>query len=291
MPISRMQRTISQSAIVEGVGYWSGKQVRLEFRPAPAGSGITFVRDDLGPGARIPALAEYRVDAPRRTNLRCEGARVDMVEHVLASLAGLQVDNCEIGVDQQEMPGCDGSALAFVEALGRAGIVEQSQPVECLLVTEPVRVQRGECWIEALPAATGKYQVEYFLEYPYDSVIGRQNFAVELTVESFLRELAPCRTFVLQREAVQMVRSGLGRHVTPRDLLVFSERGVIDNRLRFANECARHKVLDVIGDMALTGCQILGKIVASRSGHQLHGALAEQLRKRYAKVAPLRASA
>lgn len=291
MPLVRMQRTIRQPVTVQGTGYWSGKQVNAEFRPSPVDSGITFIRDDLGPAARVPARAEYRIDVPRRTNLNCQGVQVDMVEHIMATLAGLRIDNCQVGVDQVEMPGCDGSAQVFVDALDSVGATDQAHEVHRLEVLEPVRLTQGETWIEARPSHTGEFSVQFELDYPRDSAIGRQSAYANVTPEEFRREIAPCRTFVLQREAEDMVERGLGTQVTPRDLLVFDDHGPVDNELRFANECARHKLLDVVGDMALTGCEIVGQIVAYRSGHRLHAALATELLIRFKQTASLSASA
>ena len=281
MSHSRHQRTISRPAIVAGYGYWSGKDVRVEFRPAEVDNGITFVRDDLGPNARVAARPEYRVDVPRRTNLSHEGVQVEMVEHILAALAGLQIDNCEVGVDQSEMPGCDGSSLAFVQALDAVGIVTQPAFADRLVVTESIILRSRESWIEAHPGETDGLSIDFELDYPHDDVIGKQSISMEITPESFRKEIAPCRTFVLQREATAMIRQGLGKRVTHRDLLVFDDDGPVENVLRFANECARHKTLDVIGDLALTGCEIVGHIVAHRSSHQLNAKLAEVLTTRF----------
>jgi UDP-3-O-[3-hydroxymyristoyl] N-acetylglucosamine deacetylase len=286
-----MQRTIRQPVTVRGTGYWSGRLVNVEFRPALVDSGITFVRDDLGPEARVPAQIECRIDVARRTNLSWHGVQVDMVEHILATLAGLQIDNCDVGVDQIEMPGCDGSALEFVEAIASVGSVEQVGEVSRLEVTETVRHTFGDSWIEARPAHCGEYTVQFELNYPNDLVIGQQSAYASITPEEFRREIAPCRTFVLQREADEMVRRGLGTQVTTSDLLVFDDHGPIDNQLRFDNECARHKLLDVVGDMALTGCEIVGQIVAHRSGHRLHAELARDLVARFKEANSLSASA
>ncbi|MAT68970.1 MAG: UDP-3-O-[3-hydroxymyristoyl] N-acetylglucosamine deacetylase [Planctomycetaceae bacterium] len=272
-----MQQTLAAPAVVHGFGYYSGLDVRVEFRPAAVDAGITFVRTDLGPSARIPVRSDLRVDVPRRTNLRLRGAEVAMVEHVLAALAGLHIDNCEVHVDQAEMPGCDGSALAFVEAIQAAGIKSQDAPARTLAVTRAVRIEHGNCWIEAAPDPSGALRIEYRLDYQHDAVLGRQTASTVVTPDSFSRELAPCRTFLLASEADQLRAAGLGQRVTSRDVLVFGEQGVIDNELRFANECARHKALDVLGDLALTGCRVSGHIVAYRSGHRLNAALAVRL--------------
>jgi UDP-3-O-acyl N-acetylglucosamine deacetylase len=290
MNFTRSQRTIRQPIAVLGFGYHTGRDVRVEFRPAPAGSGITFVREDLGAEARIPARAENRIEIPRRTCLQVGAARVEMVEHVLAALAGLEVDNCEVRVDAAEMPGCDGSAMAFVAAVESVGRTTQEARVKRLEITEHVVLESGDCRIEALPVDDESYSIEYTLDYPQDPVIGYQVADLEITPHSFVTEIAPCRTFLLQREAEQLAGTGLGKRVRSEDLLIFDERGPVNNRLRFENECARHKALDVIGDLALTGCELVGRIVAYKSGHRLNAMLAQELVRRFAGV-PLRISA
>lgn len=277
MSAARRQRTISRPTAVQGFGYFSGRDVRVEFRPASVGTGITFVRRDLQPRVRIAVHAERRINVPRRTTLEADGARVEMVEHILAALAGLAVDNCEVWVDAAEMPGCDGSALPFVEALDSAGIVEQGAPVRRLVVDRTIRVGNDEKWIEARPPRGAGLSISFELDYGEAGPIGRQCYEVEVTPESFCRELASCRTFIMQDVAQAMVAQGVGQRVTPQDLLIFSPAGVVGNELRFPDECVRHKVLDVVGDLSLTGCDVVAHVVAYRSGHQLHGDLAQLL--------------
>jgi UDP-3-O-acyl N-acetylglucosamine deacetylase len=286
----RPQQTIVGRASVAGFGYWSGADVRIEFRPAAPGAGVTFVRGDLGPLARIPATIDCRVECPRRSNLRRGAATVDMVEHVLSALSGLEIDNCEVWTNQPEMPGCDGSAAAFVDALLRARVVQQGTAARSLEVTETIRVGDSGCWIEARPADDGELFVEYRLDDERSPAIGRQVARITATPETYRRELASARTFVLEGEAQAMQRDGLGLRVTTKDLLVFDNQGPIDARLRFPNECARHKALDVLGDLALCGRRVVGRIVAHRSGHRLHAELVRQLVERCAS-APLRATA
>jgi UDP-3-O-acyl N-acetylglucosamine deacetylase len=286
----RPQQTIVGRASVAGFGYWSGQDVRIEFRPAAIGAGVTFVRSDMGPAARVPATIEHRIECPRRTNLRRGAVTVDMVEHVLAALAGLAIDNCEVWTNRPEMPGCDGSAAPFVDALLRARLRQQGVAATVLDVTDPVRVSGDDCWIEARPVDDGALHIEYQLDDPRSPAIGRQVARTTVTPETFRRELASGRTFVLESEAKQLVSQGLGLRVTTRDLLVFNDRGPIDARLRFPNECARHKALDVLGDLALAGCRVAARIVAWRSGHRLHAELTRQLVERFA-AAPLRATA
>jgi UDP-3-O-acyl N-acetylglucosamine deacetylase len=277
MSATRRQRTVRQRVSVKGFGYFSGRDVRVEFRPAPIGSGVTFVRGDLSPAIRVPVSPALRIDVPRRTTLEWRGVRVEMVEHVLAALAGLAIDNCDVWVDAPEMPGCDGSAVAFVEALDEVGAVEQPAEVRQIRVQRRIRVGSEQSWIEARPARNGGLTVSFDLDYSSYAAIGRQTIRLDVHPETFRSELAPCRTFLPEEAAREMVRQGLGRRVGPQNLLIFGPKGPIDNCLRFDNECVRHKVLDVVGDLALTGCEVVAEIVAVRSGHRLHAELAQRM--------------
>lgn len=284
----RLQRTVAGAARVEGRGYWTGKPVRVEFRPAPVGSGITFVRDDLVGSVDDPSVAAVigsRQPATRRTVLRgAGGAEVAMVEHVLATLSGLGIDNCEVGVTAAEMPGCDGSAAPFVDAIDAVGVAEQAAPYQPLVVSRPVRCGEKQSWVEARPPMGPGLSIEYRLDYGVDSAIGRQWLVVQVDPDAFRYEVAAARTFLLESEAKALTEQGLGRHVRPSDLLIFRDRAAtdtdrapIDNPLRYADECVRHKILDVVGDLALAGRPIVGHVVACCSGHRLNGDLVEQL--------------
>lgn len=279
MKTLRKQRTIARPAEVTGFGYWSGKNVRVEFRPAPANSGIVFVRGDLDRPRRIPVAVDYRIEVPRRTALATDGCQVEMVEHILAALYGLCIDNCEIWVDGQEMPGCDGSAQPFVAALDAAGVVELPASRRRLVVTDITRVGDDDCWIEARPLPTGRLSLKYKLDYGQNNPIGKQAIEVLLTIASFREELAPARTFVLQEEADWLRQRGLGTRVTNKDLLVFGPDGVIENELRYENECVRHKALDLLGDLSLAGCDLAGQFIAHKSGHRLNAELVKVLLK------------
>lgn len=284
MTVARRQRTLARPVGVTGFGYYSGRDVRVEFWPAPEFSGIAFVRHDIGPAARIPVDPSLRVDVPRRTTLDANGIRVEMVEHVLAALSGLGVDNCEVWVDAPEMPGCDGSARLFVEALDAAGIIEQRSPVRQIVVERSVRVGSGDSWVEAQPPRTAGLSVSYELDFGPGNAIGRQTYALDVTPDSFRSQLASCRTFIPQETAQAMIAQGIGQRVTPQDLLIFGAHGPIENTLRFPDECVRHKILDVIGDLALTGCEIIGHVVGFRCGHALHAELARRLKAEFEVV-------
>jgi UDP-3-O-acyl N-acetylglucosamine deacetylase len=273
----RKQRTVRTIATVSGFGYWSGADVRVEFRPAAPNSGIVFVRQDLTPPRRIPAVVQNRVEVPRRTSLRAQGASVEMVEHVLAALAGLQIDNCEVWVDAAEMPGLDGSSLPFVTALEAAGSVEQDAERQVLVIRELTRLGDDESWVEAHPPTEHGLSLMFRLDYGRGNPIGKQTFRTQLTPDVFRRELASSRTFLLQSEAEWLRSQGLGLRAGTDDLLVFDDEGPVNNSLRFSDECARHKTLDLVGDLALSGCDVVGRIVAHRSGHRLNAELVQAL--------------
>jgi UDP-3-O-[3-hydroxymyristoyl] N-acetylglucosamine deacetylase len=273
MEATRNQRTIAAPVAIQGVGYWSGRDVRIDFRPAPAHTGIVFVRADLKGNPRIPATIENRFETPRRTTLRQGEASVEMVEHIMAAFSGLQIDNCELWVNEPEMPGCDGSSLPFVEVLQTAGIVEQAAPRLRKVVRSSLRIGDENSWIEARPCCSGKMVLRYELDYGSGSSIGRQSLEVSLSPRHFHMNLAPSRTFLLEAEAESLKSLGLGQRATCKDLLVFGPRGPIDNQLRFPDECVRHKMVDMVGDLALAGCDLVGRFIAYRSGHRLNAEL------------------
>lgn len=270
---ARRQHTIARTAVVEGFGYWSGKDVRVEFRPALPDAGVTFVRGDLTRPARIRALVSNRVETPRRTTLRFGGASVEMVEHIMAALGGLGIDNCEVWVNAAEMPGLDGSSLPYVEALTAAGLVEQSAVRPLLVVRDVTRLGNEESWVEARPSVSAGLTLKFHLDYGTGNAIGRQTLSLPVTPDSFQRELAPSRTFMLKAEADWLLAQGLGRRASLKDLLVFDSEGPIDNELRFRDECVRHKALDLVGDLALAGCDLAAHVIAYRSGHRLNAEL------------------
>lgn len=251
--------------------------MQVEFRPAPEWTGIVFVRTDLGKPVRIPALVAGRVEVPRRTVLATSAGRVEMIEHALAALAGLQIDNCEIWLDRQELPGLDGSSQAYVEALDWAGTVNQQAPRAELVIRQVTRLGDEQSWIEARPCAQPGLTLRYELDYGVDSPIGRQTRQVGLRPRVFREALANCRTFLLRAEADWLSAQGLGRKATLRDLLIFDADGPVENTLRYPDECVRHKLLDLVGDLALAGCDLQGQVTAYRSGHRLNAELVRAL--------------
>jgi UDP-3-O-acyl N-acetylglucosamine deacetylase len=218
-----------------------------------------------------------RIEVPRRTTLAGDGAQVEMVEHVLAACYGLAIDNCEIWINSSELPGLDGSSKQPVEAMVEAGFAEQPAPRRRLIVTDVTRVGDDETWVEARPAKVGGLTVKYRLDYGSNNPIGRQTIELKVTPKSFREELAPARTFLLAEEAQWLRERGLGGRVTNQDLLVFGPEGPLDNELRMENECVRHKALDLVGDLALAGCELIGHFIAHKSGHRLNAELVKVL--------------
>jgi UDP-3-O-acyl-N-acetylglucosamine deacetylase len=216
------------------------------------------------------------VEATARTNLAVAGVQVQMVEHAVSALAGLGIDCCLVRVDAEEMPGLDGSSRAFVEAIDAAGRDSLTAPVEPLVVGEVCRVGDDDAWVEVSPPQFAGLSVEYELDYG-PGPIGRQTLALRVTPETYRTELASARTFISQDDATRLREAGLATTVGYGDLLVFDADGPVGNSLRWPDECVRHKVLDLVGDLALVGRPLHAHVRARRSGHRLNGAMAARL--------------
>jgi UDP-3-O-[3-hydroxymyristoyl] N-acetylglucosamine deacetylase/3-hydroxyacyl-[acyl-carrier-protein] dehydratase len=274
---TRRERTLARTAEVRGIGFFHGSDVTLRFRPALAGTGVVFVRADLPDRPVIPARVDRVASSQRRTTIREGAATVEMVEHVMAALAGLGIDNCAVELDAGECPGCDGSSLPFVEALDRAGTVELDRMRQTFVLERSIVVHDADAVLAAHPGGRGGLTLAYHLDYGRDAPIGAQSYCVALSPETFRDELAGSRTFLMEAEADALRAAGLGARTTPADLLIFGRGGLIGNTLRYNDECARHKVLDMVGDLALLGFDFHGLVVAHRSGHQTNHALARRL--------------
>jgi UDP-3-O-acyl N-acetylglucosamine deacetylase len=266
----RYQRTIAGPVVVEGTGFLTGATVRLEFRPAPAQTGIVFVRNDLWPPAYVPARVAHVTGTHRRTTLQCGSAEVSLVEHVLAALAGMRIDNCYVELDAAEPPGLDGSSRQFVDRLLDAGAVLQPAARPICVVDQPVTVTSKGCSLTLHPTDTDELKITYMLDYGLGSPVGRHTHTQIITPERFASALADSRTFLLDTEVEEFRRQGLGQRTSTSDLLVMGRHGPVGNALRHADETARHKVLDIIGDLSLLGLDIRGHVVAYRSGHPLN---------------------
>lgn len=265
---------------LDGRGLFTGEPVSMHLRPAPPHTGIWFVRTDQNPPARIAATVGNVSRRARRTSLRNGTVAIETVEHCLSACAGLGVDNLQIEIGGGELPAGDGSSLAFVESLRAAGICQQDAVRQSFAIRDIVRVVDGDSELLALPAMdpnSETLEISYELDYGPSTPIGRQYYRTVVTPENFEANIAPARTFVLEVEARQLRESGLGAHLSYEDVLVFGPDGPIGNTLRFPDECVRHKVLDLLGDLMLFGRFLIGRVYARKSGHALNHAMVRAL--------------
>jgi UDP-3-O-[3-hydroxymyristoyl] N-acetylglucosamine deacetylase / 3-hydroxyacyl-[acyl-carrier-protein] dehydratase len=251
----------------------------MRFMPAPADTGVVFIREDQNPSIEIPARVDNVAKRLRRTSLRNGTVQIETIEHCMSALAGLGIDNVFVQLNANEVPAMDGSSQPFVEKLKQAGIVPLDEPRSVFRITEPVRVADGDSYVMAAPGHEEEDALEiiYDLNYGASGPIGQQIYKLRLTPESFEQQIAAARTFVLQQEAEQFRAAGLGTHLSYQDILVFGEDGPIENELRFPDECVRHKILDLIGDLFLFGRFVSGHIYARQSGHALNHELVRRL--------------
>jgi len=275
----RNQRTVQATVELRGAGLHTGSATTLRIGPAPADAGVVFVRTDLPGRPRIPADADRVVDRGRRTALAEGTAEVHTVEHLLSACHGLGVDDLVVEMDGLEVPGLDGSALPFLEALRRAGPVEiPDAPRRELLLQDAVGVTEPgtDAVLTALPRERGLL-VSYTLDYGPTAPFRPQHAAAEVTADAYAREVAPARTFVLESEAKALQSMGLGKGATHENTLVVGPDGPVQNRLRFPDEYARHKVLDLVGDLFLLGADIRAHVAAVRTGHAGNALLVKRL--------------
>ncbi len=273
----KLQKTIKNEGKLAGKGLFGGREAKVVFRPAPADSGITFVRTDMPEPVRISAIAPNIAERSRRTAVKKGSVSIETVEHCLAALRALEIDNVLVEVNGPELPAPDCSCAEYFRVLKRAGLVEQTAGRKEYVITEPITISAGDATIYALPYADDSLTLTYDLDYGGHTGIGRQIFSCRLTPSDFEKHLASARTFLLEAEAKQFQARGIGKHISPRDLLVIGSDGPIKNSYRFPNECVRHKIVDLVGDLALVGRAIRGRIVAYKSGHALNQQLARKL--------------
>jgi UDP-3-O-[3-hydroxymyristoyl] N-acetylglucosamine deacetylase len=267
------EQTIRTAVTCAGVGLHSGAPVTLRILPAPAGTGIVFRRTDLD-GFEIEASGRNVARVSYATSLMKKGVLISTTEHLLSAFIGVGIDNAIVELDNLELPILDGSARPFVEMIQKAGIRRQRKARTYLRIVREVELREGDKFIAVYPANT--YSVSYSINFPHPK-IGRQTFCVQLTNGSYLREIAPARTFGFMHEAEAMRQQGLIRGASTENAIVLNREVVLNPPLRYADEFVRHKVLDLIGDLALIGKQILGSVVADRAGHAMHTALVSRL--------------
>jgi UDP-3-O-acyl N-acetylglucosamine deacetylase len=272
------QTTLAKSASMTGVSLHEGHDVKLTLKPAAANTGYVLVRTDKG-DATIAVHPRNIRDVQRRTLLSENGVEVHTVEHVLAALYGMGVDNAVIELSAPEPPAGDGSSHEFVQLIKQAGMKQLDAERTAFTQTEPAEVGDQKSSIKVEPNADG-LEIEYTLDYgvPF---MPRSTVKFTVTPETFEKSIGPARTFCLEAEAKALQAMGFGKGANTKNTLVVGPKGPLENALRYADEYARHKLLDVIGDLAVTGLRLNAKVTAIKSGHSQNQAVARELRRQY----------
>jgi UDP-3-O-[3-hydroxymyristoyl] N-acetylglucosamine deacetylase len=268
------QRTLRRPVSCSGIGLHSGNKVTLSLKPAPADYGIRFQRSDLG-GLEIPATVTHLGGIRLATGLTREAVSVETVEHLLAALTALGIDNCIVELNTPEVPIMDGSAAPFVYLiLNEAGVKRLPAPKKFLKVLRPISLSQGDKRIALYPS--DHFKVTYSISFDHP-LIRHQSRTMKITDETFVEEIAPARTFGFLKEVEMLRQKGLALGGSLDNAIVLGETGVLNNALRFEDEFVRHKILDVIGDLSLVGYPVIGHLVAHRGGHALHTAFAARI--------------
>ena len=271
---AHLEQTIVAPLEFIGVGLHSGAPVTMRLLPAPAGSGIVFRRTDLD-NFEIPANGRNVAKVSYATSLMRQGVLIQTTEHLLSALIGMGVDNVIAELDNLELPILDGSALPYVEAFLSVGIRTQRRRRETIRVLRPVEVREGNKFIGVYPGSG--YSIQYAIDFP--APIGYQSATIDLAAETYGNAIAPARTFGYKVDEKRLRDMGLIRGASPASTIILTSKGPENGPLRFADEYVRHKVLDLIGDLALIGRRIEGHVVAERAGHAMHTALVSRLMK------------
>jgi len=268
-----LQRTLKRESGCVGIGLHSGRKVRLTLKPAPADTGIVFRRVDRSHW-EIPATSEHIARLNHATCLSREGVRIETVEHLLAALATLGVDNAIVELDAPEVPIMDGSAAPFIYLIHEAGIRHLARQRSYLKLTRPVAVESDGSRVAAYPSDS--LRVSYTINFDHP-LLRHQQRSLEIDETSFVEEIAPARTFGFLKDVEQLRQAGLALGGSLDNAVVLGEAGVLNNPLRFPDEFVRHKILDILGDLSLLGRPLLAHIVAVRAGHNLHTQLVRQI--------------
>jgi UDP-3-O-[3-hydroxymyristoyl] N-acetylglucosamine deacetylase len=267
------QRTLRRQVSCAGIGLHSGNKVTLSLRPAPANSGIRFRRTDLG-NLEIHANVANLAGMHYATGLAQNEGSVETVEHLLAALVSLGVDNVVVELNYPEVPIMDGSAAPFVYLIQEAGVRSLGVPKRVIKVLQPIELTRGDKRIAVYPC--DHFKISYSISFDHP-LLRHQARTLSVSEESFVEEIAPARTFGFLKEVELLRQHGLALGGSLENAIVIGETGVLNNQLRFEDEFVRHKILDSIGDLALVGHPIIGHLVAHRGGHALHTAFAAKL--------------
>jgi UDP-3-O-[3-hydroxymyristoyl] N-acetylglucosamine deacetylase len=267
------EQTVRSAVECRGVGLHSGAPVRVRILPARAGSGIVFCRTDLE-GFQVEAVSRNVARVSYATSLMKKGVLISTTEHVLSAFIGCGIDNAIVELDNLELPILDGSSRPFVEAIRRAGIRKQRRRRTYLRIRRELALRDGDKFIAIYPADA--YSVAYTIDFRHP-LVGKETLRVDLTDGNYAAQVAPARTFGFLHEADAMRQQGLIRGASTDNCVVLTRDGLMNPPLRFGDEFVRHKILDLIGDLALLGKQILGRVVADRAGHAMHTALVSRI--------------
>ncbi len=276
------QRTLARPATCRGIGLHTGHDTTMTFQPAPPDTGLVFRRVDLPDAPCVPADVAHVTGTDRGTTLAVGDTAIHTVEHVLAALYAMEIDNCVVDLDAPEPPVLDGSSVGFGQALAAAGAVEQDATRAEYVVTEPIALSLGDVTISVLPA--DELRLSYTIAYGHP-VLGSQFGSLVISPDTFLQEIAPARTFCFLSDVEALKASGLIRGGSLENAVVIGEDTVLNEELRFADEFVRHKMLDLLGDLALFGPRLRGHVTATKAGHGAHVAFLRHLRERTGVVA------
>jgi UDP-3-O-[3-hydroxymyristoyl] N-acetylglucosamine deacetylase len=269
------QRTLRTPVSCAGIGLHSGVRVQLTLKPAPAGSGLVFVRTDLTPNVEIPARPEFVVDTAYATSLGIGQVRVGTVEHLLAAFSGLGIDNARVELNGPEVPIMDGSAAPFVYLIRTAGIELQRKFKRFLLVRKTLEVSEGSKSAQISPAR--QFSIDCTIDFDHP-LISDQSLHIDFSDRAFYREICRARTFGFLRDVEQMKRHGLALGGTLENAIVIDDFNILNpDGLRYSDEFVRHKVLDIVGDLALCGMPVIGHVTSVKSGHALNHRLLKRL--------------
>ena len=267
------RKTINATVSITGIGLHSGIYTRVELHPAAPGNGIVFVRADLL-GLRIPALQASTTALDYATTVGKDDVAVGTVEHLLSAIMACGITDVDIHIDGPEVPIIDGSALPFMHLIDAAGVRPLDGEIAPLRITEPIEIGDGDRSIRIVPS--NRLVLKYRIDFPHPA-IGRQTFHFDFEHDSFLRRIAPARTFGFMRDVEKLRAAGLARGGSVENCIVLDDSGVVNGPLRFRDEFVRHKILDLLGDLALIGRPIIGEITATRAGHAMHSQFVARL--------------
>ena len=274
---AHFEQTIQSAVSFSGVGLHSGAMVAMRLVPAAAGSGIVFRRTDLD-NFEIPATGRNVAKVSYATSLMRQSVLIQTTEHLLSALIGCGVDNVIVEVDNLEVPILDGSSLPYVQAFQVVGLKQQRRRREYLKILKQVEVRDGSKFIGVYPNFPGEgtgYSIDYTIDFP--APIGREHFRGDLATGDYMQQIAPARTFGFKEDEPMLRDMGLIRGASEACAIILTRQAVLNGPLRFPDEFVRHKVLDLIGDLALAGRRIQGRVVAERAGHAMHTALVQRL--------------